>query len=193
VTNITGPGLDLLALLLQMQPILTSHNQWLLKTRFYSTVTYGERRIIPRFESYVTTDGQSASLSWKKAPIWGLRPDFYRCLTVAGLLMGGALSDETTGLSFTIAAGPRQRSHSRGPSLVELGTIFHCLRFESSLFVASYDLQGYGGGIRTRLHTGFFSVTAHSLSWTELISRRTAVRLLFCFSVFIRCHGNVLT
>jgi hypothetical protein len=27
-------------------------------------------------ESYVTTDGQSASLSWNKAPIWGLRPDF---------------------------------------------------------------------------------------------------------------------
>jgi hypothetical protein len=24
-------------------------------------------------ESYVTTDGQSASLSWNKAPIWGLR------------------------------------------------------------------------------------------------------------------------
>jgi hypothetical protein len=29
-----------------------------------------------------------------------------------------------------------------------------------SLFVASYDSQGYGGGIRTRLHTGmFFCVT----------------------------------
>jgi hypothetical protein len=27
--------------------------------------------------------------------------------------MWGALSDERTGLSFTIAAGPRQRSHSR--------------------------------------------------------------------------------
>jgi hypothetical protein len=26
-------------------------------------------------ESYVTTDGQPASLSWKKAPIWGLRSD----------------------------------------------------------------------------------------------------------------------
>jgi hypothetical protein len=24
-----------------------------------------------------------------------------------------------------------------------------------SLFVASYDSQGYGGGIRTRLHTGY--------------------------------------
>jgi hypothetical protein len=28
-------------------------------------------------ESYVTTHGQSASLSWNKAPIWGLRPDIY--------------------------------------------------------------------------------------------------------------------
>jgi hypothetical protein len=27
-------------------------------------------------ESYVTNDGQSASLSWYKAPIRGLRPDF---------------------------------------------------------------------------------------------------------------------
>jgi hypothetical protein len=33
-------------------------------------------------------------------------------------------------------------------------TIFDCLRFETSLFVASYDSQGHGGGIRTRLHTG---------------------------------------
>jgi hypothetical protein len=64
-------------------------------------------------ESYITTDSQLASLSWNKAPIWGLRPDFYFCLTVAGLLMFGAVSDERTGLSFTIAAGPRQRSHSR--------------------------------------------------------------------------------
>jgi hypothetical protein len=28
-------------------------------------------------ESYVTTDSQSASLSWNKSPIWGLRPDVY--------------------------------------------------------------------------------------------------------------------
>jgi hypothetical protein len=33
-------------------------------------------------------------------------------------------------------------------------TIFYCLRFETCLFVASYDSQGYGGGIRPRLHTG---------------------------------------
>jgi hypothetical protein len=33
------------------------------------------------------------------------------------------------------------------PSPVGLVTIFYCLRFETSLFVASYDSQGYGGGI----------------------------------------------
>jgi hypothetical protein len=64
-------------------------------------------------ESYVTTDGQPASLSWNKAPFWGLRLDFCYCQTVAGLLMWGALSDERTGLSLTTAAGPRQRSHFR--------------------------------------------------------------------------------
>jgi hypothetical protein len=47
-----------------------------------------------RVEFYVTTDGQSASLSWNKAPIWGLRPDLYYCQTVADSLMWGALSDE---------------------------------------------------------------------------------------------------
>jgi hypothetical protein len=64
-------------------------------------------------ESYVTTDGQSASLSWNKASISGLRPDLYHCLTVAGFLIWGALSDKRTGLLFTIAAGPRHRSHFR--------------------------------------------------------------------------------
>jgi hypothetical protein len=66
-----------------------------------------------RVESYVATDGQSASLSWNKAPIWGLRPNFYYCQTVAGLLLWVALSDERMSLSFTIAAGHHQRSHSR--------------------------------------------------------------------------------
>jgi hypothetical protein len=37
---------------------------------------------------------------------------------------------------------------------VGLATIFYCLRCETSLFVASYDSQGHGGGIRPRLHTG---------------------------------------
>jgi hypothetical protein len=68
--------------------------------------------------------------------------------------MWGALSDERTGLSFIIAAGPRQDQSFSGLSPVGLATIFYFLRFETSIFVASYDSEGYGGGIRPRLHTG---------------------------------------
>jgi hypothetical protein len=64
-------------------------------------------------KSYIAADGQSVSVSWNKALIWGLRPNFYYCQTVAGLLMWGSLFDERTDLSFTIAAGLRQSSHSR--------------------------------------------------------------------------------
>jgi hypothetical protein len=63
-------------------------------------------------ESYVPTDGQSASLTWNKAPIWGLRPDIYYFLTITVLLLWSALSDEMTDLSFVHATGPRQRSAS---------------------------------------------------------------------------------
>jgi hypothetical protein len=51
-----------------------------------------------------------------------------------------------------------------GPSPVGLATIFYCLRFGTSLFVASYDSQGYCGGIRLRLHAGLLPrlVTGYS-------------------------------
>jgi hypothetical protein len=63
--------------------------------------------------SYVTTDGQSASLSWCQAPIWGPRPNFYYCQTTACWLMWGILSDDRACLSFIIFSGPRQRGHCR--------------------------------------------------------------------------------
>jgi hypothetical protein len=51
-------------------------------------------------QSHVTTDDQSASLSWYKAPMWGLRADFYFCRAVADFLIWDALSEEGTDLSF---------------------------------------------------------------------------------------------
>jgi hypothetical protein len=39
-----------------------------------------------------------------------------------------------------------------GPSPLGLAIVFYCLTFETSLFVASYDSHGHGGGIRPRLH-----------------------------------------
>jgi hypothetical protein len=38
-------------------------------------------------ESYVTADGQPASLSWNKEPIWGLRPDLYYMCDSYGLVL----------------------------------------------------------------------------------------------------------
>jgi hypothetical protein len=60
-------------------------------------------------DSYVKTDFPSASLSWNKAPIWGLRPDSFYCETVAGLLMWNALSDERTGLASAVILGSGSR------------------------------------------------------------------------------------
>jgi hypothetical protein len=50
---------------------------------------------------------------------------------------------------------PSQAQLFSGPSPVGPANVFYCLRFETSLFVASYDSQGYGGGIQPRFHTGF--------------------------------------
>jgi hypothetical protein len=60
-------------------------------------------------QSYVTRIGQSVL---GPRTHLGLKTTRFIFLLVAGLLMWGALSDERMGLSFTIAAGPRQRSHS---------------------------------------------------------------------------------
>jgi hypothetical protein len=104
---------------------MTAHNQWLSKIRSIPSwttisahklsgllISYFSYKPI-RVKSYVTTNGQSASLSWNKAPIRGLPLDLYYCQTVTGLLMSGALSDKRTCLPFTIAVGHCQRCHSR--------------------------------------------------------------------------------
>jgi hypothetical protein len=70
-----------------------------------------------------------------------------------------------------------------GPSPVWLVTVFYCLRFETSLFVAPYDSQGHGGGIRPRLHTGYESL----VSWTAAY---IASRILRKCLLNVRLHGN---
>jgi hypothetical protein len=53
-------------------------------------------------------------------------------------------------LLLVLASAVILESESRGTG----DYIFYYLRFETSPFIASYDSQGYGGGIRTRFHTG---------------------------------------
>jgi hypothetical protein len=55
------------------------------------------------------------------------------------------------GFVFYICCWPSPAWSFSRPSPLGLVTIFYCLKFETSLFIASYDSQGHGGGIRTRL------------------------------------------
>jgi hypothetical protein len=90
-------------------------------------------------------DGRSVSKPWCRAPsgahdqifitVWQLRP----CFCGAPSLTRGrvCLLHMLLVLASTVLLGSE--------SLV---TIFYCLRFQTSLFVVSYNSQGHGGGIR---------------------------------------------
>jgi hypothetical protein len=97
------------------RPVIQGYYKWFI--RFQNAILSKVFVFESESESYVTTDDQSASLSWYKAPIRGLRPDFFSVRNMEYvwqfLIPWGALSDERAGLSFVCAAGPCQRSHSR--------------------------------------------------------------------------------
>jgi hypothetical protein len=86
----------------------------------YATRLHTGKISVSSVESYVTTDGQtvsrsvgqSVSLSWNKAIHLRLTIRFSLLPGSCGIVMGRS-PWQRTGLSFTIATGPRQRSHSR--------------------------------------------------------------------------------
>jgi hypothetical protein len=117
-----------------------------------------EVKSIPESECYVTTDGKPASLSWTKAPIWGLTTRSLLLSDSCGFVdLGRPLWREGGSVVCNCYWSSPAQSFS-GPIPVGLVAMFYCLRFETSLFVASYDSQGHGGGIRPHLHTGFRSL-----------------------------------
>jgi hypothetical protein len=108
--------------------------------------------------------------------------------------MWGALSDGSTGLSFTIAAGPRQRNHSR--VRVEL----YCLRIETLPTWKPRSQYLYPPG------TGWPSYTPrHWVPFSSPPTTRRAMmevfgprhgpqrKRLFHYCVFPRCRGNNLS
>jgi hypothetical protein len=80
-----------------------------------------------------------------------------------------------------------------GSNPVGLVTIFYCFRFKASLFVTSYDWQGYGGGIRPRLHTGGWQSNYMSPLYNfgadqiQITTSNSPTVIL----IPIRCCGNV--
>jgi hypothetical protein len=109
---------------------------------------------------YITTDGQSVSLSWYQAPIWGLCPDFLITLdTYVSVDMGRhLLTRERVCLLQLLLSSPAQ-SFS-GPSPAGLMTTFYCLRFETPPTWRTRSLYFYPPG------TGWPSYTPRH--WVKL-------------------------
>jgi hypothetical protein len=114
--------------------------------------------------------GQSL-LVW--SPIWDPRPDFCCCQTVAGLMIWGPslTRGRTCHVQLVLVRADSRLPQpgwpdpricilqGQGGPVIPLGT--------GCLFVASYDSQGCGGGLRIRLQT---CCCDHWLDWliTEL-------------------------
>jgi hypothetical protein len=109
-------------------------------------------------QSYITTGGSPPiSSSWRQAT-WVTNSDLFSSLT-RGWVCRLQLLLSSPAQSFS------------GLSPVQLATIFYSLKFDTSLLVASYDSQVYGGGIRPRHHTDlipktelFVKTTLHELN-----------------------------
>jgi hypothetical protein len=104
------------------------------------------------FESYVTTDGHRPVCLEIKHQFGAYEQIFFTIRQVRVCLCGVLSLKRGRVCRLQLLLASPAQSFS-GPSPVELVTIFYYLRFETTLFVASYDSQGYGGSIRPRLHT----------------------------------------
>jgi hypothetical protein len=83
-------------------------------------------------ESYVTTDGQSASLSWNKEPIWCLQIYFITVSHLRVCWCGAFSLKKRRSVVWNCLWFSPAQSFS-GPSPLGLVTIFYCLRIETSL------------------------------------------------------------
>jgi hypothetical protein len=141
-------------------------------------------------QSHIATDGQSVSKSWCQAPSGAHDQIFITLFAVTVLFfVGRPLSREDESV-FYICCWPLPAQSLLGPSPLVLAIIFYCLRFETSHFVASYDSQGHGGGIRPRLHTGspvVFKITLRHGPQRKHIFPYCCVFVVTCLSS--RCLG----
>jgi hypothetical protein len=143
-----------------------------------------------------------------KHPFGAYDQIFITLMTITVFFVGRPLWRED-GSAFYIRCWPLPAQSFFGPSPLGLATIFYCLTFEASLFVASYDSQGHGGGIRPHLHTGTLDFTESlvylpcRLSWYGLWTDPTennvsnSSSIVACLSVaavtWVGCRGNVFT
>jgi hypothetical protein len=152
------------------------------------TDTRESQRRTNLIDSYVTTDGQSSSLSCKKHPSGAYDQIFIIINSCVFFHVGRYLWRDDGSVIYNCCWTSPAQSWS-SPSPLGLVIIFHSLRFETSLFTVTYDSQGYGGDNRTHLHTG--SSTLFSLPTEEFTRhgphRKHNIQHFFFCCMCIRC------
>jgi hypothetical protein len=132
-------------------------------------------------QSYIATDGQSISKSWCRAPsvahdhILITRWQLWSCFSGAPSRQKGRVCLlymllALASVVFLVSESFETRDH------ILLSQIW------DFLFIASYDSQGHGGGIRTRLHNGIICMLSQPsflilISVSDWVDPRTTMRL----------------
>jgi hypothetical protein len=117
-------------------------------------------------QSHIATDGQSVSKSWYRAQS-GAHDQIFISVRQLRSCFRGAPSLTRGRVCLCMCRWLLPTRSFSGPSPLGLATVFYCLRFETSLFVASYGSQGHSGGIRPRLHTGHYVLYYYIHSFSE--------------------------
>jgi hypothetical protein len=129
---------------------------WTLSTFGHATLIHSSLSLSLSSQSKCHCDWRSISesVSLDVLPHLGLMSRYLIVFDSYGLVYVGGPFWQKDGSAFcTYAAGSHQRSLSRVRVPWDSRPYFTVTRFETSHFVASYDSQGHGGGIRARLHT----------------------------------------
>jgi hypothetical protein len=139
----------------------------------------------------------SQSLSLGVEPHLGLMTRYLLLFDSYGLVFMGRPLWREDGSVFCVCCWPLPAQSFSGPRPMGLATIFYCFRFETFLFVASYDSQGHGDWLfSTEL---FFITTLHgpfrkhslSVAGKACLQRRCitteVIRLLLAYSLQREC------
>jgi hypothetical protein len=134
------------------------------------------------------TNGQSASLSWNKAPTGGYDQIFITVRQFWFVDVGRSLWREDGSVVYNCRWTSPVQSFS-GPSVMGLVTILYCLGFETSLSVTFYDSQGYGEVFDPASTPGkFLFFISFSLSLLSSFCSAWVVNMLFYSSVTVFCR-----
>jgi hypothetical protein len=152
------------------QPFVTELN-WTQWVSVWVWVLHYDRRLV----------GQSVLES---STYLGLTTTFLLLWDSWGFVVWGAVSDERTGLSFTVAAGPRQRSHFRVRVVWD----------SWSYFTVSDSRLPFGRLLRlARSRWRYAPPHCCSCPGYNFSARSTQKTSFFYYCMCIRCHGNVFT